>query len=140
MRASDLTAADLMSTDLVTIREQDTVDHALAKMHARDIRHLPVKDSKGELVGILSNRDLYPVMGTRKAKSMQIRDLMSDEVFTVRPSSPACEITLLLLERKIGALPVVGEDGVLVGLITETDIVRIAHQLLGGDRLSIDEK
>jgi len=139
MRYQDLTVGEVMASDPVTLRETDTIGEADAQMHLADIRHLPVVDRAHELVGIVSDRDIF--RGLSRGGDLRVSEVMSAEVLTVRPETPACEATLLMLEHKIGALPVLEAGGRrLAGMVTETDFVRIAHVVLGGDRLSIDEK
>ncbi|MCC6748230.1 MAG: CBS domain-containing protein [Deltaproteobacteria bacterium] len=139
MRLTELTVADVMSADPITIEEDATVGQADLEMRGGDIRHLPVRDRHDRLVGMLSNRDLLRALGRGAGGTLRVGDVMSAEVRTVRPESRACEATLLLLDHKIGALPVVDDRGRLVGLVTETDFVRLVHRLLGGDQLSADE-
>jgi len=101
-------------------------------------RHLPVvKD--GILVGIVSHRDLL-----RAANDEQlVREVMSDDVKTVVPQTPAHEAAYLILRYRIGCVPVVEADGRLVGIVTDTDFVRAAYVLLGGtvpvEQLELEE-
>ena len=139
MRYENLTAADLMTTNPVTVSERDTIEHAEGQMHRLDIRHLPVVDDRGHLRGILSDRDIYKAVGTGKRMLGPVRDIMTPDVLTVAPTTLAREATALMLDHKIGAIPVVDRAAHLVGMITETDFLRVAHELFGGALMSDDE-
>jgi len=137
MRGRDTTVEDLMVTTVITVDAETSIDTAVERMLRSDIRHLPVVDGAGKIVGILSDRDLMSVPKGREM--VAVRGLMSDEVLTVQPQVRACEASALMLDLKIGALPVVDESNTLVGILTETDFLRVAHVALGGDDLSTDD-
>jgi CBS domain-containing protein len=101
-------------------------------MQMAEIRHLPVVDSKGHVVGVLSDRDILRNLTKIDGKPAPVTQIMSRRVQTVKASLGAAEAAALMIERKIGCLPVVGEDEQLVGIITETDFLRIAEQALRG--------
>jgi CBS domain-containing membrane protein len=126
--------ADLMSKDLLVARPTDSVGHAARIMAEAEIRHLPVVDEAGELVGLVSQRDLLACTDTHG----RVRDLMSRDVLTVSPETAASEGALLLWQHKIGCVPVTSDDGRLVGILTEADFVRLCYTLLGG-RVAIDD-
>jgi len=121
---------DLMSTAVVTASMNETIGQADFDMRLAMIRHLPVVDERGHLVGIVSDRDLRRIQA--EGKPVCIDQVMSRDVVTVRASSPAHIAARLLAEHRIGALPVLGDEGQLVGVISETDFLRIAWQALLG--------
>lgn len=133
MDNQQLTASQVMSTELITIRESESIGRAAAEMRLADIRHLLVVDDDANLVGIVSNRDLFRTLGTGKRKTTPVSRIMSTDVLTVRPETSAREATAMMLDHKIGALPVVETTGKLIGVITETDFLRITLQVLGGE-------
>jgi CBS domain-containing protein len=92
------------------------------------VRHIPVVGARNRLVGILSNRDLLRSIGGPRGRA--IGDIMTRRVHTVRASDPARRAVDLLLEHKIGCVPVLGDDEQLVGIVTETDFLRIARDTL----------
>ena len=114
---------DLMSRPLITSSPTAMVSEALHGMQEADIRHLPVVDRAGRLTGVRSERDAYRGL-------LQSRDL-SITVGSM-PETLASEATALMLDHKIG---VVDEDMHLIGVVTETDFLRLAHDRLGGAAL-----
>ena len=133
MRTRELTVEELMSTALVTARADDVIADVDLEMKMADIRHIPVVDDRGRMVGIVSQRDVLRARvraGTTKA--IPIRSLMTRSVRTIAPDALALEAVDILLDHKIGCVPVVTEDGRLVGIVTETDFLRVARDGLLG--------
>jgi len=127
------TVEELMTREVITLREDDSIargDDLLATNH---IRHLPVV-REGKLVGLVSHRDLVRAMARLErgalAPSTVVRDIMTRAVETVGPRSSVREAIHKILDRKYGCLPVVEDGGRLVGILTETDLVRLAGRLL----------
>ncbi len=124
-----LTVGDFMTRELVTLNESD--DLALAEQILRlgGIRHLPVvRDQK--LVGLLTQRDLLRAMATQVPKTTPARDVMLKEPVTVRPTTSLVQAARTMLASKFGCLPVCDEGHVLVGIITESDFVRFAADMV----------
>jgi CBS domain-containing protein len=124
---------NIMVTELVTLHIDEELSLASDIMNLARIRHLPIVEGD-RLVGIISQRDLFraslaSVMGYDYAetrdhlKSVAIKDAMVKEVITVGPDTGVQEAGRIMLEKKIGCLPVVEGDR-LVGMLTETDILR----------------
>lgn len=124
---------DIMVAELVTLHVDEELSLASDIMNLARIRHLPIVEGE-RLVGIVSQRDLFraslaSVMGYDYAetrdhlKSVSIRDAMVSEVITVEPDTDIQKAGRIMLEERIGCLPVI-EDGRLVGMVTETDILR----------------
>jgi CBS domain-containing membrane protein len=123
---------DIMVKEVANLDINDELSLANDIMRLGRIRHLPVLDGT-RLVGIISERDLfrsslaqalgYGSQASRDLmKNLRIKDIMVKEVATVSPDMALCEAVHLMIDKKIGCLPVV-EDEHLVGLITETDIL-----------------
>lgn len=129
MHRRTTTVEDVMTTALTTIHPEEPVDSADLEMKLAAIRHIPVVGPKNRLVGILSDRDLLRSVRNPKAGRF-ISDIMTRRVHTVRASDPARLAVDLLLEHKIGCVPVLGEQEELVGIVTETDFLRIARDSL----------
>jgi CBS domain-containing protein len=117
-----------MTTALVTVKASDPISSARAEMEVGVIRHLPVVDDRGHLVGVLSDRDILHARGTAK----RIVDVMTRDVITVRPDAPAASAASIMLENKFGSVLVVDEVGTLVGMVTETDYLDLARRSLLG--------
>lgn len=133
MPTSLLTVGELMSSAVITLRENASVGRAHAEMKLARIRHFPVVNGDGQVVGIVSSLDVAKALAVPgRGRSTPVRLLMSTEVQTVFEDAPAHLAPKLMREKKIGALPVVDREGSLVGIITETDFLRVAEQALKG--------
>jgi CBS domain-containing membrane protein len=130
---------DLMESEVVTLNAGDTLDLADDIMRLGRIRHMPIT-SNGKLVGILSQRDLFraaisSVLQLRPAAEREwlakipVREAMTTNVFTIAPEATVHEAVKLMLDKRIGCLPVVA-DGRLVGLLSESDCMRYLARLL----------
>jgi len=127
---------DLMSAEVATVHRNDQLLIADDLMRLGRIRHTPVLDEQtGEVVGILSQRDLfrgalaralgYGQHAQQKMLGMLlVKDVMTADPVTIGPDAPIAEAARLMLERKLGCLPVI-EDGKLAGILTESDFVRL---------------
>jgi CBS domain-containing protein len=135
--------ADVMSRKLVTVSEREPLDHLQEQMQRLRLRHLPVVDRHGKLVGLVTHRDLLSAFASwltdREAeenaqiRQLPVRRIMQNEVLTVQPEDSLVDAGKLLWESKIGCLPVLDDQGTLVGIITESDFIRIAVSFLGGE-------
>ncbi len=140
-----------MSHHPVTTGPEMPITEALQLMKERRVRRLPVVDKRGNLIGIVSEKDLL-YASPSPATSLSVYELhylisritvgnvMTKEVITVTEFTPIEEAACIMADNKIGGLPVV-RDGRLVGIITETDIFKAFIELLGarekGLRLSL---
>jgi acetoin utilization protein AcuB len=140
-----------MSKHPITTNEDIPINQALKLMHDEKVRRLPVLNKKGELVGIVSERDLLyaspsPVTSLSihelhyLVSKITVDEVMTRDVITVTEYTPLEEAARIMADNKIGGLPVV-RDGKLVGIITESDLFKIFTEILGardmGVRLSI---
>lgn len=137
-------AEDIMTRDPVTVTERVTIGEALNVLADQGIRHLPVVRGS-EVVGILSDRDftglgvaiINDVQGydqLRARLAQPVSTLMSGGVVTVSPDTEVVELVDLMVEEKLGALPVVGgEDDRLVGIVSYIDVLRATQALFEGD-------
>jgi CBS domain-containing protein len=127
MKKPDLKVSDLMTTALMTINADEPLAEAKFDMEVGLVHHLPVVDDRGRLVGIVSDRDI-----TRRSDKKRVCDVMSRELVTTRPDSPAHLAASMMLDFRIGSVPVVDEDGALVGVVTLTDYLALARRALLG--------
>jgi CBS domain-containing protein len=123
-----LTVGDLMVTAVVTVRADEAIREAHADMVLGAFRHLPVLDERGRLVGILSDRDILRTLQRNRATT--IAEVMTRDPITVRAEQHASLAARILIDRKIGALPVVNDDGALIGILTQTDFLDVARRAL----------
>ena len=125
---------DLMIDKVFTLKPKDDLAALYDLMDSRHVRHVPIVDSDGELVGLVTDRDLsktalgaveeLPLSVERDIlRRRRIRDIMATEPDSIEPDATLREAAEILLENKIGCLPVV-EGLHLVGIITEADFVR----------------
>ena len=132
--------SELMSTDLVTLTEDETLAHAQRCMRRGRIRHLPVIRGR-RLVGLLTHRDLlsasfsiFAEIGSEEQRrvfvQIPVREVMHRDVTTVRADLAVAQAARILLESKFGCLPVVGEGDRLEGIVTEADFLRLTVRLL----------
>lgn len=124
---------DLMSPLVRTLERNDKLLIADTVMHNERIRHLPILDDAGRLVGIVSQRDLFlnalvralghgTVARDRALGSIAVKQVMTEDVVTTTPETPITAAAQIMVDRKIGCLPVVEGDAV-VGILSESDIV-----------------
>ena len=127
-----------MTRDVHTVGRNDQLAVADALMKQARIRHLPVLDSDGAVCAVVSQRDLFRgallrALGfggraeDKMLKQIAVKEIMSEPVHTASPETTVAEAGRVMIERKIGCLPVI-ENGKLVGLVTETDFVRLIAQ------------
>jgi acetoin utilization protein AcuB len=119
----------------LTGRPEDLVSQAHHQMQCAEVRHLPIVAADGTLVGLLSDRDLrqagastLPPLSRYEAPfrlmTLRVQDLMRTDVTTVGGETTLADAGQLLLERKIGCLPVLHHDRTLIGMVTMTDLLR----------------
>ena len=125
------TVGQFMSTDLFTLRPDDLVDFAASIMDWRHIRHVPVENEHGELVGLLTHRALLRVLsrGLHKgAEPLIVRDIMKTDPVSVTSSTSSLEAMDVMRSNQVGCLPVV-DDGQLVGIVTSYDFLDATARL-----------
>jgi CBS domain-containing protein len=124
---------DLMSHPVRTLDRNDMLSIADTVMRNERIRHLPVLDEAGRLVGIVSQRDLFlnalvralghgTLARDRSFRTIVVKEVMTDDVVTTTPETPITAAAQMMVDRKIGCLPVV-EGSAVVGILSESDIV-----------------
>ncbi|HST53016.1 MAG TPA: CBS domain-containing protein [Pyrinomonadaceae bacterium] len=104
------TVGQFMSTDLFTVRPEDLVDFAASVMTWRHIRHVPVEDGNGRLVGLISHRDLLRLLGYghhERGGTVAVSEIMKADPVTVAPDTPTLEAIEVMRRHKVGCLPVV---------------------------------
>ena len=131
-RESYRNVGQFMTTDLFTVRPDDIVDFAASLMDWRHVRHIPVENDLGELVGLVSHRALLHLVATGrvgKGYRTSVDEIMNPDPVTVRPDTNTIDAIRLMREENLTCLPVT-RDGKLVGIVTEHDLIIVASQLL----------
>ncbi|EHJ46794.1 CBS domain containing protein [Solidesulfovibrio carbinoliphilus subsp. oakridgensis] len=135
-----LTTRDLMTEDLIALRDTDSLLAAKRAMEEARIRHLPVIDAAGAFVGLLTHRDILAASVSRLAEidvatqediysGIPIAEVMKSDVALASPGLPLRQAAEILLTQKYGCLPVV-ESGKLVGILTASDFIRLSLDLM----------
>jgi predicted transcriptional regulator len=125
-----------MTEAVATIRPDDVLQTAEEKMKRGRFRRMPVVDENGTLVGILSERDLREHHGYLPVT--RVTAAMTEQPVTIEVDAPIETAADLLLQHKIGGLPVVSHEGNLVGIITETDLLSgFLQGMAGGEQASV---
>jgi acetoin utilization protein AcuB len=132
-----------MTQKVVTIEKDAGIFDAQAKMAEHRIRHLPVVDDEGYLIGIVTDRDIRSAIPHRllkdpglleereKIKDLRIKDIMTTDVRTIKEHHTIQDALLLIQELRVGALPVVDSQGKLTGIISVRDLLRAFINVLG---------
>ena len=132
------TVRDIMTTEVTTLGRNDSLQLAKDIMTLGRVRHFPVMDD-GKVVGVVSQRDLYKAsLGSvmkygEKAQrafleGLAVKEVMSDPVITIAPHASVKEAARLMIDKKIGCLPVL-EGTQLVGIVTETDMLKLVAEM-----------
>jgi CBS domain-containing protein/gamma-glutamyl:cysteine ligase YbdK (ATP-grasp superfamily) len=126
------TVGQFMSTDLFTVQPDDLIDLAASVMDWRHIRHVPVEDEAGRLVGLVSHRGLLHLLtnriGEKEIGVTTVKEVMVPNPFTVSPSTPTLEAIEIMRKHRIGCLPVVEGDQ-LLGIVTSYDFLDASARL-----------
>jgi CBS domain-containing protein len=131
-RESYRTVGQFMTQDLFTARPDDIVDFAATLMDWRHVRHVPVEDDNGLLVGLVSHRALLRLVAQGRVgrdHKVLVAEIMNREPVTVTPDTRTVDAIRLMREKKLSCLPVVQENR-LVGIVTEHDLIVVASRLL----------
>ncbi|HTP08131.1 MAG TPA: CBS domain-containing protein [Anaerolineae bacterium] len=125
-----------------------SVNDAFDLMKKERIRRMPVVDKAGKLVGIVSDKDLLRVTPSPATtlstyeipyllSKVKVGDVMTKKVITVTEDTPIEDAARIMVDNKIGGLPVVSQESVVVGIITETDIFKTFLELIGARRAGV---
>lgn len=125
------TVERFMSKDLFTVRPEDVIDLAASLMNWKHIRHVPVEDDEGNLVGVVSHRDLLEIMAKNRQRGdreIVISDIMKTDLITIGPQTPTLDALTLMRQKNVGCLPVV-QSGKLTGMVTAHDFLTVSARL-----------
>lgn len=133
--------SERMNKPVITASPETSLQEALKRMQANDIRRLPILNKDGKLVGIVSERDLLHASPSDATSlsiwelnylltDTKVKDVMTKELVTVEHDTPVEVAARLMADSKIGGVPVM-KNGELAGIITETDLFKIFLEMLG---------
>lgn len=137
--------SERMVTELITVEPDLTIYEAKKLMEEKNIRHLPVVNKEGFLVGIVSDRDMRSAMPSTRLRKpdyqttldkiggFPISDIMTEKPLTIYPYYTLQDTLLVMQKKKVGALPVVDEDGKLKGILSTRDLLRAFVNVLNID-------
>ena len=116
-----------MTQNPITSAIDTSLQTVLERLAKNKIRHMPIVDQRGHLLGIISKRDMLSAHLVPKtvADDRVASQIMTRDIVTVSPESCACSAADSMYKNKFGSLPVVNDGGELQGIITEADFVRL---------------
>ena len=128
----ELRISDVMTVNVITSKPEETVVEAARKMTENDVGSVVVVDEKGTILGIVTEGDVVRrvvACGLDPSKTV-VRDIMTQNPVTIYEDATLAAAAEYMREKGIGHLPVVNERGRLVGIISRSDIVRLAPSLI----------
>ncbi len=138
----ELIVEEIMNRHVFTLKETDSVKKAISLINEQKIRHIPIIDEYDHLLGIITDRDIkealpssFHLNNEEQILSKPVKEIMKKEIITIHPLDFVEEVAALFYEHKIGCLPVVKENK-LVGIITQTDVLRTFVELTGSQQPS----
>jgi acetoin utilization protein AcuB len=133
-----------MTPRVITVDKEASIFDAQEIMANNTIRHLPVIDDKNRLIGIVTDRDIRSALPTnliealddpsnvkQKLDKLKIKDIMTRDPFTISPTDTIQDALLLIQQKRVGAFPVVDEEGKLRGILSVRDLLRSFTKVLG---------
>jgi len=142
-----ITVEEFMTSDISTLSESASVDDARKIMTEKNIRHIPITDDNRRILGLVTQRDILaatgPVAKNKDSEAAggsdtQLSDIMIRNVSVVNPSDSLRTAAMYMHSHKYGCLPVVADDQ-LVGIITDSDFISIAINLIEQAELGEEE-
>ncbi len=133
---------EIMAHPVISILVDEPFSRVEEKLREHKIRHLPVIDREGKVVGLITQRDLYRVVPPRRLEDgswYYDRDMLNQEILervmtrrprTFSPDDSIAEALLEMARTKYGCFPIVDKEGTLCGIITQIDIIKIAAHIL----------
>ena len=137
-----ITIDEFMTSDPFTLGEANTIDDARSVMTEKHIRHIPITDKAGHLLGLVTQRDILKATAPDTTASgdganQKLSEIMIQDISTVHPKDSVRQAAIYLQSHKYGCLPVIADD-LLVGIITDSDFIDIAINLLEQAELAED--
>ncbi len=133
---------DWMTTDVVTATPDMSMMKASKILKEKKIRHLPVVDEAGKLVGMVSDRDIKEASPSKATtldvhelyyllSEIKVKDIMTKDPHALSPADTVERVASFFIDKRIGALPVVNDDGSMAGIISDTDLFKVLTDITG---------
>ncbi len=131
-----------MSKNVITVDEDESIMDASQLMREKNVRRLPVVSKNGDLVGIISDRDLKEASPSKATtldvhelyyllSKLKVKEVMTKKPMTISPNHTVEKAAMIMLEKKISGLPILNEKGALVGILTQNDVFRVLTSITG---------
>ena len=133
---------DWMTIDVISVNEETSMLKVSKMMKEYGFRRVPVVDAQHHVIGIVSDRDVKDASPSKATtldmhelyyllSEIRVRDIMTPDPITVHAHDTVERVALLMQEKAIGGVPVVDDDGVLVGIITDHDLFKVLVEITG---------
>ena len=138
----------IMKTPVMSVNQDDDFSRVAEKFHDNNIRHLPVVDETNKLVGLMTQRDFFRIHSPRRLidggefydkvtlNQFILKNVMTKDPFTLTPEQSVADAVTAMAEFKYGCIPIVNKYRELQGIVTNTDILKIAADILGRAKAS----
>jgi CBS domain-containing protein len=123
-----LKAKDVMTKEVITISSDATLADAIELLMAKEISGMPVINSKGEMIGIISEKDILNFAFSGNLHNTKVKEAMSKNVTSFPPDADVDSIALAIGHRQFRRVPIV-EEGKVVGIVSRRDIIRVALKI-----------
>ncbi|NLO78989.1 MAG: CBS domain-containing protein [Xanthomonadaceae bacterium] len=123
---------EFTTPDPIVATEDMSVDEMQKLMQEHGIRHLPVVNDAGEVVGVISDRDIRVILGLSVAEKLLVRasDIMTTDPVTVSADTPLDDVAFTMAEKKVGSVIVKDEKGKFLGIFTATDALNALVEII----------
>lgn len=129
---------DIMNSEVVTVLKDDSIFHAAEKMAANNISCLIILEN-GSPAGIITRRDIFEkvLLKRRDPDETRVDEIMTQDIITLRPSATLIAASGIMSMKKVKQLPI-EDDGKLIGIVTQTDIIKNIILLTKSEKTSIN--
>ncbi len=127
----DLSVSEVMTKNVIVIDSKESVQKAATLMRKSDIRGVVVKSGK-KIVGMVTDRDIVSkvVAENKPPRDVKVEDIMSPKLITASPEDTITDVAKRMYANRVGRIPIVDKEGNLVGIVTETDMTKLAPALI----------
>lgn len=137
----DVKIREIMVKPVISVHVDDAFEQVEAKLRGKSIRHLPVVDDSGAVVGLITQRDLFRTVSPHRNEEgfvynpamlhdFVLRHQMTRDPYTLTPEDPVSKALSVMIQSKYGCIPVTDEKKKLVGILTARDVLRWISSLI----------